>query len=82
MQAFRGHALAWRLKRHDRHTKRDSEKGCKGAAKGMANDPEVCVGKHQCDIVVEVLKNSIVSSARDSEEQLNLQSPQGKIGSL
>ena len=81
MQALRGHSLSWGLERYDWYTKRDSEKRCKRAAKGMPNDPYLCMGKHPGDVVIEVLKIKERASARGSlEERLSLRFRSGKIG--
>jgi hypothetical protein len=56
MQALRGHAFTGGVKRHDWDTKCDPKKRRERAAKRMTDNPDLRVGEHKCDIVVEVLK--------------------------
>ena len=58
MQALRGHALAGGLKCHNWHTKRGPEERSERATKGMPDNPDLRIGKHERDIVVEVLNSS------------------------
>jgi GH35 family endo-1,4-beta-xylanase len=68
VQALRGHSLTWGLESHDWYTKRDPEKRCERAAKGMPDQPYVCVGKQQRDVIIEVLKpREQASTLRSSE---------------
>ena len=81
MQALSGHPLAWRLKRYNWYTERDSEKRCERAAKRMSDDPYVCIGKHQGYVVIKVLKTQERASGPDSSaDRLNLQLRLGKTG--
>lgn len=81
MQALSGHPLAWRLKRYNWYTERDSEKRCERAAKRVPDDPYVCIGKHQGYVVIKVLKTQERASGPDSSvDRLNLQLRLGKTG--
>jgi hypothetical protein len=66
VQALCGHSLAWGLKCYDRYTKGNSEKRCERAAKRMPSEPYGCVGKHEGDVVIKVLKAPKRTSTSDS----------------
>ena len=57
------HALARGFECHHGHTKRYSKKRCERTAKGMPDDPDVCVREHIGNVIVEVLKKRTAVSA-------------------
>ena len=65
MQALRGHALAWRLERHDGCTERDSQERSKRATERMADNPYIRVGVHHGDVVVQILISQAIRVSGD-----------------
>jgi hypothetical protein len=57
VQALRGHALAWRLERHDGRAECDTQERSKRATERVANDPNICIRVHESDVVVQILLN-------------------------